>query len=608
MAVNTKVRQTTVAPHLLPQDSGYSNFLRGSRIGLNQIALSPFANKRTMGSVTLIQKGATGIRPFSFFIAGVDRSAFVDVTQTPSGSSQVNSRATCTFRTVDATGGGWTPTEGDDVKVYEGTTLIFNGSITRIVEERLIKTTVPRVVVTCGDAAVKMANRVVDAFYSLDLYGSPYFITLDVAANKLADLGISYVPRNGLADDVQIGDQLFNAVTVPEVLNTLAKLMNCDWAVDLNNNLRYIGLSDAISNGNSFSDGSGNWMEVKATRTLALEGNRIYAKSSAQLLQTKTDTFPGSPGGLYIMTYPPRDSNLLPVVKVNGVEKTVVSYNDASSGKPYDFYRIGTGVSMNGTETPLTSSDTVTVTYPSPIPYVAIAEDTADIATNGLKEVILECGNITSKSDLDAIAAAWLLRLKERATQLTITTGGNVDGTAIPASSRDWQPGQLVAVNFTSSGGATPVVDNFLVDTVAWTIVGNTIRQQALTLTNAQYQRTANPTKWMADIIARLRTIVLPKTQVLTLTQSTDLGSGYVLNVDQQINLDTSGGPFTVTLPPASEMYGNTISWMKISPDANAVTIVGAVVNGVQQNLNGQASLTISQPNIMGFTEGNEWQ
>jgi len=610
VAVNTQIRRASLVgifPHPQP---GHSQFTKGSRVGLNQIALSPFANKRTFGSVTLIQAGAgggTSIRPFSFFIAGVDRSEFVGTETAPTINSQVNSKATANFKTIDISGAKWVPTEGDEVNIYEGTTLIFNGWITRTVEERLIGT-VSRVAVTCGDAGVKLSQRVVNAFYDLSLYGSAYFIVQDLVAKHMADLGITYVSRPALADLLPIGDQLFYCTTITEALNQLAKLMNADWVVDVNKNLRFVGLSDAVVNSNAFTDSSGNWYEVQATRTIALEGNRIFAKSSAQLLQTQTDTFPGSPGGLYIMTYPPRDPDLLPIVKVNGVAKIVVGYNDASSGVPFDFYRIGTGVSMNGFQTPLSSSDTVTVTYPSPVPYVAMAEDVADQATNGLKEVILECGNVTSKSDLQAIADAWLLRLKERATQLSVRSGGVVGGITLPPSARSWQPGELVSVNLTSASGTVEIVDNFLVDTSNSQIGQNTIRLHALTLSNAQYQRTANPAKFLTDIIARLRTIALPRTQVLTLSGDTDLGTGYVLNVDQQIDLDSSNGDLTVILPAANEMYGKKISFMKISTDSNVITIAGAVVGGVQQDVNGETTQTISLQYQAALVEGNAWQ
>ncbi len=139
-------------------------------------------------------------------------------------------------------------------------------------------------------------------------------------------------------------------------------------------------------------------------------------------------------------------------------------------------------------------------------------------------------------------------------------------------------------------------------------IIQNTVRMQTLVLSNAQYQRTANPAKFLQDLLARLRTIALPQTQVLTLTGNTNLGIGFVLNVDQQIDLDSTNGPFTVTLPPGNEMYGKKISWMKISPDENEITIAGAVVNGVQQDINGQPTQTISLQYFPALTEGNEWR
>lgn len=592
------VRHTPFIITFPPLRPGYTRFTKGGSLP-SQIALRPMQNKRTLGNPTLLQ---AALHPFTFFIAGVDRSAYVDVNQTPSGTSQITSGATARFVTQDASGGGWMPAEGDDVQIFEGATPVFFGSITRTVEERLIKTTVPRVTVTCGDATIKMANRVTNAFYSLDLWGSVYFIAPDLVQKHLTDLGITYVPQT--SDLFPIGDQLFYCLPVSEALTQMAKAMNADWVVDLNKNLRFLSIATAIANANGFSDASGNWIEVQATRTLALEGNRIFAKSSAQLPQAQTDTFPGNPYGIYVMTYPPRDANLLPVIKVNGVQKIVVSYDDASSGVPYDFYRVGTAVSMNGFHTPLSSSDTVTVTYPSPIPYVAVAEDAVDIAANGLKEVILECGNITSKAVLQEIADAALARLKARATQLMIATAGNVQGTALPAANRDWQPGQTVSVNFTASAGATPVVDTFLVDTVSWTIRDNVLRFQTLTLVNAQYQRTANPAKWMADLIANLRTIALPVTQVMTLLASTDLGTGFVLNVNQQINLDSSKGALTVTLPLPADLYGKEITFKKISSDTNVITIAAPA----GRTIDGFTSQTLTIQNDFLVLAGNQWQ
>lgn len=616
MAIDTRQKRQAaasfgrLAPAVLP--TGTSTALEraaslSSYILLAQtIQLSPIVRNRTLGAPTIIQAATS--TDYTVFVDGVDRSSYWDVTQAVQIRQQVNSRATLTMRFVDVSGGGWTPTEGQTVLFYEGTSLLFRGSITRLQEERLIKTPYPRVVATCGDVGVTLANRVVNAFYSQDLWGSAYFIVPDLIAQHAADLGISYV-RDANDNDLQlIGDQLFYGLTFAEAMNQLAKQMNADWTVDVNNNLYFIFLGSAAVNGNAFTDSSANWLEVKATRTVALEGNRVWAKSSAQLLQTQTDTFPGDPVGIYTMKYPPRDQSLIPVVKENGTAKVVVTLLDAIGGATYDYFRVGTVVQKNLSATPLSSSDTVTITYPSPVPYMAMAEDATDIAANGLKEIILECGNITSKTTLQAIADAWLARLKERAVQLTINSGSKIEGSTLAHASRDWQPGQKISVNFGASGGATPVVDDFLVDSLDTQIRDGMVSFQTLTLSNTQYQRTANPAKFLQDLIARLRTQVPLSTQVLTLSQDTDLGSGYQLNVDQQINLDTTNGPFTVTMPPASEMYGKQISWMKISSDANLATIQGATVGGRQQTLNGATSQTLSQQYQAAITEGNQWQ
>lgn len=619
MAIDTRQKRQAAAgvpfpwaPPVLPNtiDNGFqrAQAAGGYYFTAQTIRLNAFTNTRVFGSPTIIQATAvTGTaRKFSIFIDGVDRSEWVRTEPSPQITAEVNSKFTGNFRTIDISGAAWTPTEGDPVKIYEGTTLLFNGWITRTVEERLMGT-VSRVYVTCGDAGVKLGQRVVNAFYGQILYGSAYYIVPDLIAKHAADLGITYVrsPGPDFIDLTPLGDVLFYAATFTEAMNQLAKRFNADWVVDLNNNLYFVTLAGATVNSNAFTDSSGNWLEIQATRTISLEGNRIFAKSSAQLLQTQTDAFPGDPFGLYSMTYPPRDSSLLPLATINGNPAVVVSQEDAGAGAVYDFYRIGSIIRYNLTATPLTSSDTVTITYPSPVPYVAVAEDLTDISTNGLKEVILECGNITSKTELDAIAAAWLLRLKERATQLNVRTGGVVGSTVLATSQRDWQPGQLVSVNLSASSGTVPVVDDFLVDSYQSQIIQNTVRMQSLVLSNAQYQRTANPQKFLQDLIARLRTVALPQTQVMTLTGTTNLGIGFVLNVDQQINLDSTNGPFTVTLPAANEMYGKELTFKKISSDSNPITVAAP---GVGQVIDDSATQTISDPFQPLVIAGNQWQ
>jgi hypothetical protein len=620
MAIETRQQRQAAAgvpfawaPPVLPSAIN-TGFQRAASAGgyyftAQVIQLQPIVANRAFGSITLIQQPATGSRSYSIIIDGVDRSDLVDVNVAPTIRGQINSKFTATFRTVDPSG-AYVPSENDPVLIYEGSTLRFRGYIDRTVEERLIKTAVPRVQCSCTDAGVRLSRRVVNAFYEQAMWGSAYFIVPDLIAQHASDLGITYV-RSPPPDDIDLtplGDMLFYGLPFTECMDLMAKRMNADWILGLDNAIRFVTLADATVNSNAFSDASGNWLEVQATRTVALEGNRIFAKSSSQLLQTQTDTFPGNAVGNYVMTYPPRDQSLLPLVSVNGVSKIVVSIGDAAGGAVYDFFRIGTVVQQNLTHTPLTGSDTVEITYPSPVPYIAVAEDLADILANGLTEVILECGNITSKSELLAIANAWLDRLKERATQLTIRTSSNVENVQIPASARSWQPGELVSVNFGATGGAPPVVDDFLVASHDLQIKDNTLTLETLVLSNKQYQRTSNPQKFLQDIIARLRTVALPQTQVLTLTQDTNLAFGFVLNVDQQINLDSTNGPFTVTLPNANEMYGKSISWMKVSADSNPITIAGAVVGGVQQDLNGQPSQAISTQYQTATTEGNQWQ
>jgi hypothetical protein len=102
-----------------------------------------------------------------------------------------------------------------------------------------------------------------------------------------------------------------------------------------------------------------------------------------------------------------------------------------------------------------------------------------------------------------------------------------------------------------------------------------------------------------------LRTIALPQTQVMTLTGTTNLGIGFVLNVDQQINLDSTNGPFAVTLPVANELYGKELTFKKISSDSNVITIQ---VPGAGQVIDNQPTQTIVDPFQPLIIAGNQWQ
>lgn len=77
--------------------------------------------------------------------------------------------------------------------------------------------------------------------------------------------------------------------------------------------------------------------------------------------------------------------------------------------------------------------------------------------------------------------------------------------------------------------------------------------------------------------------------RVILVSSDTQLGA-----YDQQVNVDTSAGSVTLTLPPSAKMKGRRVIVKKISSDANQVTVATQTVNGTQQTIDFDTSLTLS--------------
>jgi hypothetical protein len=74
---------------------------------------------------------------------------------------------------------------------------------------------------------------------------------------------------------------------------------------------------------------------------------------------------------------------------------------------------------------------------------------------------------------------------------------------------------------------------------------------------------------------------------VIYINTDTTLGA-----FDQQINVDTTNGSVTLTAPPSTFMKGRRIVAKKISDDTNLMIVAAPVVNGVQQTIDGNISIS----------------
>jgi hypothetical protein len=269
--------------------------------------------------------------------------------------------------------------------------------------------------------------------------------------------------------------------------------------------------------------------------------------------------------GIFETTYA---QTVPPIVKVNGVAQAVVELAQIGS-LPFQFYYIsgGIGVFRNQNLPALGGGDTVTIAYPSPLPYVAIAEDAASIADVGLLEAIVEGREIHDKAQLQEIADGALARGMEEAVEVEVET--RVDG---------FEPGQLVTISTTQ-----PLASGtFLVESVNSREVQREHFVHTIKASDRQFQRSTAQHRFFGDLIERGRVpidrIMERITFVLAETFAPFINPGLTAGAKQAIRRAQKRGVISwVTLVFKSIVDGTPItSNIEIDVLQNAVSIFPA--------------------------------
>lgn len=450
--------------------------------------------------------GLAGRSPYRVFIAGVDRTSHIYKQKSNSLdiSQSVNSRGTCSFTAFGWPGGGdpdsvsqYLPAGRDPVEVRRSDgSLMYRGEVDTITYDNLNTHRALRSQVSCVDYGI-ICDRIIvgTAFTGAPFsYFADYIITV-LVNQYLAGKGITFVYSSNV--NVILGAQIFNYISLTEVFNSIAQQTNTNWYIDQHGNLRFFDISVGATAAPETIDDSNTKLEaMSVTETSVVFANRWYAKSNQNLgpaLWTDSTTVAIAGWNLFILTQQGPSGSQLPQVTVNGVVKVVISaaLNPVQpNNTSWDFIYSGVSVVMNWRIAPLQVGDVVDIIYPSPLPWVAKAEDAASIAAVGLVERTVEAGEIKDRATLQAIADEALLRGKE--VPITIQFRTRTEG---------WAPGQLAAVNRTK----LQINDNFLVTQVQSKLAGNVQFHHNVTATNKAAQLQGNPNKFVNDIVHGLR-------------------------------------------------------------------------------------------------------
>jgi hypothetical protein len=372
---------------------------------------------------------------YRFEIGGIDRTTSIE----PGVSFDKNSggRGNARFVTKDP-GGTWKPDLNETFEVIRDDVspevVLWSGEITRITEreERTWPDASLFCDVACSDATAICDRRVVLRYYSELTGGTLADVASSLVADYLADDGYTY----GGAPGVLVNGITFAAITLREAFDQLAAATGTSWIIGADKSVTfYTGAAPVSAAAVDLTDALANYIDVRITRAGSRQANRVYIRNNRNLGGTWTDTFSGN--GVQTIFPTVMQLSAAPIVQVNGVDQYVVEFALIGSSPGYDWYWIqdGHGVIQNPADPELTGGDVLTVTYQSPLPYIAIAEDAASIAANGLIERVIEVVDYTDTATLDDLAARQLAELAAEPEEVEITTF--VD---------EFEPGQLLTI------------------------------------------------------------------------------------------------------------------------------------------------------------------
>ncbi len=305
------------------------------------------------------------------YVNGRDVTASV-VEGTLKVQDRLNARTTCSFSVLSDT---FTAEEGQVVQVYQDEFRFFEGTVdeeeTRFYDNGLNIVT---------DVVAVSYDQLADRFLVAGVFGNNnLWWTCNDILNScgIAGEGIT----NGAQTGPFIDTLTFNYVTVAEAFNTLSELTGYVWTIDQNRILNFYEPSDPSNLTLNTFDGDDQIEELRKRKSRANYRNVQYVTGGEELLDPTTESFKGygaSEGGsnrTYTLRLPVGE---VPTVKVNGTAKTV-GINGVDGGKDWYWNKGSRDIVQDANATPLSTSDTLTVTYRALVPMIILGEDFAGI-------------------------------------------------------------------------------------------------------------------------------------------------------------------------------------------------------------------------------------
>jgi hypothetical protein len=286
----------------------------------------------------------------------------------------------------------------DDIKIYDGDTLIFAGVVVDIeYQNQTISSSGIILSIKASDYGYLLEKRLIGKTYNNETIH-------DIVADMLATNAPLFNANNAQVN-IEVDKIVFNQISIATAIQRLADLLNYRWYIDVNKSVHLFEKTTTEAPEN-LTDTSGNYVyeSLKRKALGAQVVNRIKIRGGEYDGDTFTDSITVSGNASKSFNLPYKMSDL--TVSVNTVSKTVgVDFiNDFSS---YEVLHNFQNQSFRF-ENPLTAGDVIEFSGKPKIRVFAISEDSDSKEAYGAQEKIIRENDIKSNSIARKRAAAEL--------------------------------------------------------------------------------------------------------------------------------------------------------------------------------------------------------
>lgn len=288
------------------------------------------------------------------------------LTSTLKIDDNINARSTASF-TVDTDNA---IEVGQEVIILDDATRIFAGTIDSFTRTTPKGTTIKRYNITCVDYNQLGDRRIVAESYEDQTVS---YIVNDLITKYLSAEGVS-------AGTIQTGPTMaqvvFNYITVTDCLNYIKDATGLNWNIDYNKQLHIFYREDNTDTG--FSDADNNFMDAEVEETREGYRNRQYVRAgqdTTDIISLEKPT--PKPDGIsrkFSVRYPLATE---PEIYINStqVSSSDIGINGVEQNKKWYWNKGSKDIVQDNSETVLSDTDVLEVTYQGLVPIIAQADN-----------------------------------------------------------------------------------------------------------------------------------------------------------------------------------------------------------------------------------------